>query len=68
MMKIFDIKIDDKTYTYVDSIHLNDKNYIAYEDSETVYISEYKITEDEDIEFLTIDENTMNVVKEAMGL
>ena len=67
MMKIFDINIDDKKYSFVDSIHLNGKNYIAYEDSDTIYISEYVIDGDE-LELITVDEETVNVVKEAMGL
>lgn len=66
-MKIFDINIDDKKYSFVDSIHLNGKNYIAYEDSDTIYISEYVIDGDE-LELITVDEETVNVVKEAMGL
>lgn len=68
MMKIFDIKIDNKIYSFVDSIHLNGKNYIAYEDKDDTYISEYIVNENEEIEFLTIDENTLNTVKEAMQL
>ena len=67
MMKIFDINIDDKKYSFVDSIHLNGKNYIAYEDNDNIYISEYTIEEDE-LELLEVDDETLNVVKEAMGL
>ena len=67
MMKIFDINIDDKKYSFVDSIHLNGKNYIAYEDNDNIYIREYTIEEDE-LELLEVDDETLNVVKEAMGL
>lgn len=67
MMKIFDIKIDDKNYKFIDSINLNGKNYIAFEDDENVYIKEYSIEEDE-VVFTPIDDNELNTVKEAMGL
>ena len=67
MMKMFDIKIDDKNYKFVDSINLNGKNYVAYEDEESTYICEY-IIEDDEIEFIPISEEEVNTVKEAMGL
>ena len=67
MMKIFDIKIDDKNYKFIDSINLNGKNYIAFEDDESIYIKEYSIEEDE-VVFTPIDDNELNTVNEAMGL
>ena len=66
-MKIFDIRIDDKNYKFVDSINLNGKNYIAYEDDENTYISEYEI-EDDEVKFTTVSDKELNTVKEAMGL
>ncbi|MBR6073074.1 MAG: DUF1292 domain-containing protein [Bacilli bacterium] len=66
-MKIFDIRIDDKNYKFVDSINLNGKNYIAYEDDENTYISEYEI-EDDEVKFTPVSDKELNTVKEAMGL
>lgn len=66
-MKIFDIRIDDKNYKFVDSINLNGKNYIAYEDDENTYISEYEI-EDDEVKFTPVSDEELNTVKEAMGL
>ena len=45
-MKLFDIIIDNKKYEFVNSIHLNGKNYVAYTDNKNIYISEFVIEED----------------------
>ena len=67
-MKLFEIKIDDKTYDLIDTIKLNDKNYIAYKDSENnIYISEF-INKNNSISFLEIDEETINKVRMAMQI
>ena len=67
-MKLFEIIIDNIKYDFIDSIKLNDKNYVAYKDSEdNVYISEYVVI-DESINFLEVDEETINKVREAMAI
>ena len=67
-MKLFEIKIDDKSYDLIDTIKLNDKNYVAYKDSENnIYISEF-INKNNSISFLEIDEETINKVRMAMQI
>lgn len=67
-MKLFEIIIDNIKYDFIDSIKLNDKNYVAYKDSEdNVYISEYVVV-NESINFLEVDEETINKVREAMTI
>lgn len=67
-MKLFEIKIDDKSYDLIDTVKLNDKNYIAYKDSENnIYISEF-INKNNSISFLEIDEETINKVRMAMQI
>ena len=66
-MKLFEIKIGDKIYEFVNSIHYNGKNYVAFQDDNTVYISEFIINED-NISFTPIDDTTFDEVKKAMAL
>ena len=67
-MKLFEIIIDNIKYDFIDSIKLNDKNYVAYKDSEdNIYISEYVVI-NESINFLEVDEETINKVREAMAI
>ncbi len=66
-MKLFEIKIGNKKYEFVNSIHLNGKNYVAYSDNKNIYINEFVIEEDK-VNFLEVDDNTFNTVKEAMSL
>lgn len=66
-MKLFDIIIDNKKYEFVNSIHLNGKNYVAYTDNKNIYISEFVIEEDK-VNFIEIDDKTFEEVKEAMSL
>ena len=67
-MKLFEIKIDDKSYDLIDTVKLNDKNYIAYKDSENnIYINEF-INKNNSISFLEIDEETINKVRMAMQI
>ena len=66
-MKLFEIKIGNKKYEFVNSIHLDGKNYVAYSDKDNIYINEFVIEEDK-VNFLEIDDNTFNKVKEAMSL
>lgn len=64
-MGILDIVIDGKTYTYVNSITIENKNYISYEDEENEYICEY-IIENGEVSFLPIDDDTFNKVKDLL--
>lgn len=66
-MKLFEIKIDGKTYEFINSITYNGKNYVAYQDNDTIYINEFVINE-KDINFLDIDPQTFEEVKKAMAL
>ena len=67
-MKLFDIKIDGKTYEFVNSINYNGKNYVAYEDAEQTYISEF-IINDNNISFQPIEDDTVfEEVRKAMAL
>ena len=66
-MKLFDIIINNKKYEFVNSIHLNGKNYVAYTDNKNIYISEFVIEEDK-VNFIEIDDKTFEQVKEAMSL
>jgi hypothetical protein len=66
-MKLFDIIIGNKKYEFVNSIHLDGKNYVAYTDKKKIYISEF-IIENDNVNFIEIDDNTFNKVKEAMSL
>jgi len=66
-MKPFDIIIGNEKYEFVNSIHLDGKNYVAYEDKKNVYISEF-IIKDDKVSFIEIDDKTFNKVKEAMSL
>ena len=67
-MKLFEIKIDDKSYDLIDTIKLDNKNYVAYKDSDNnIYISEF-INKNNSISFLEIDEETINKVRMAMQI
>ena len=66
-MEMLDITINNKTYQYINSIVLNDKNYIAYSDGVLTFISEY-IINDSNINFSNIDDETFDLVKEALNL
>lgn len=62
-----DIIIDNEKYSYVDSITINNKNYVAYTDGEITSISEY-ILKDDNVEFIALNDEEFNMVKEAMKL
>ncbi len=66
-MKLFEINIDNKNYEFVNSINLNGKNYVAYQDNDNIYISEF-IIQDDKVDFKEIDEKTFNEVKKALSL
>lgn len=62
-----DIIIDDEKYSYVDSITLNNKNYVAYTNGEIITISEY-VLNGGNVEFIALNDEEFNMVKEAMKL
>ena len=67
-MKELEIKIGDKTYEYVKSIAYEGKGYIAYSDEEQIYISEYKILENQEIKLLPINNKLFRKIKREMEL
>ena len=67
-MKLFEIIIDNIKYDFIDSIKLDNKDYVAYKDSDNnIYISEYVIENDK-INFKEIDEFTIEKVRMAMNI
>ena len=66
-MKLFDIKIGNKSYEFVNSVHYNGKNYVAYSDKDNIYINEF-IIEETGIKFIDIDEETFEAVKKVLSL
>ncbi len=66
-MGLFNIIIDGKNYDYIDSINYENENYVAYSDEDSIYISKYTM-HDEEIEFMDIDEDTFNKIREVMQL
>lgn len=66
-MDLFDIKIDNKNFNYIDSIKINEKNYVAFSDDDNIYVSEYKII-DGDIIFDDVDDLTYDKVLKELGI
>lgn len=64
---MLDITIDGIKYEYVDSIIIDDINYIAISDGNTITINKY-IIDDNNIELLPIDDITFDKVRKEMGL
>lgn len=64
-MKLFEIVIDNKNYSFINSIKHKGKDYIAYSDSDgNVYISELEITENS----LNFKEATKEMIEEVRSL
>ncbi len=66
-MKLFDIMIGNKSYEFVNSVHYNGKNYVAYSDKDNIYINEFVI-EENNVRFLEVDEATFEEVKKVLSL
>lgn len=66
-MDLFDIKIDNKKFSYIDSIKIDNKNYVAFSDDDNIYVSEYKII-DGDIIFDDVDDLTYDKVLKELGI
>ncbi len=66
-MDLFNITINNKKFTYIDSITINNKNYVAYMDDDNVYISEY-VMENGDITFLDVTDAIYDRVLKELNL
>ncbi len=66
-MNPFEIKIDDKTYEYIDSKEVDGKYYVLYADKDNMYISEYEIV-DNKIILKEIDNGLLDKLKEAFKI
>ncbi len=67
-MKLFDILIDDKKYSFIDTIRNKGKDYIAYSDYEgNVYISELVI-ESNKINFKEITDVEIQEIRSLMNI
>ncbi len=64
---MLDIVIDNKTFTYVNSVKIDDKSYIAYTDGVNIYISEFHYDNGKII-ISEIDNKTFLEIKEAISL
>lgn len=64
---MLDIVIDGIKYTYVKSMKMFGKNYIAYSDNDSIYISEYEVVGNS-ISVKEIPDSDFIKVKESMGL
>ena len=63
-----DIVIDGKTYEFIDRCTIDNKNYVVFEDEECVYVCEYVVKENGEIDFLVIDDALEDKVLEKLGL
>ena len=61
------IYIDGIEYEYVNNIIYKGKNYVAYMDNDTIYISEYKMVDGE-VVFYDITDELFDEVKGVMVL
>lgn len=65
-MENLDILIDGKHYQFLNCISIENKNYVAYTDSESIYIGEYSLKNNQ-LEILPIDNKTAKLVKEELN-
>jgi hypothetical protein len=66
-MNPFEIKIDGKTYEYIDSKEIDGKYYVLYADEKNMFISEYEIV-DNKIILKEIDNSLLDKLKEAFNI
>lgn len=66
-MNPFEIKIDGKTYEYIDSKKIDGKFYVLYADENSMYISEYEIV-DNKIILKEVDNSLLDKLKEAFKI
>lgn len=66
-MNLFNIIRDNKKFNYIDSISIDKHNYVAYMDDDNIFVSEYKIVND-DIIFDDVDDITYEKVLKELDL
>ncbi len=66
-MNPFEIKINGKTYEYIDSKKIDGKFYVLYADENNMFISEYEII-DNNIILKEIDNSLLDKLKEAFNI
>lgn len=67
-MKLFDLVIDNKTYSFINSVKYKGKDFIAYSDYEgNIYISELEIKE-ASINFKEASEEEIQEVRRLMEI
>lgn len=66
-MKPFEIIIDNKSYEYIDSKVVNNKNYVLYADDNNLYISEYEIINNT-INLKEVSEDLLPLLKEVFEI
>lgn len=66
-MDLFNITFNNMKFTYIDSITINSKNYVAYMDDDNVYISEY-VMENGDITFFDVTDTIYDMVLKELNL
>lgn len=66
-MDLFNITFNNKKFTYIDSITLDGKNYVAYMDDDNVYISEYTL-KNGDITFFDVSDAIYDHILKELNL
>lgn len=66
-MELFPINLNGTDYEVIDTIKLNNKNYIAYTDYTCIFINEFVI-ENNRMNLLKIDEKVFEEVRKVMNL
>lgn len=65
-MDLLNFKMNEENYTYLDSIQLGNKEYVAYMDEENLYVSE--CIKNKDLFFQEVSDEVYTKVVEALGL
>lgn len=66
-METFEINIDGKKYEFITSKKIDGVDYVAYADSENIYIAKYSIVGNQ-IKLTPISEDILPKLKEELGL
>lgn len=66
-MDLFNIILDNKKFSYIDSITLGKHNYVAFMDDDNIFVSEY-IIDNGDIIFDDVDDLTYDKVLKELNL
>lgn len=62
-----DIVINGKNYDYVDKCSIGDKNYIVFEDDDSIYINEY-VVESNELIFKDVELEIQEQVLRKLGI